>query len=72
MGDEISTGGLADPNLRTNDVSALDSGFNGYLNRYVKFYFDWQHAVFGSPAPYRPGAFQKTSDLFWPRCQIYF
>lgn len=72
LGDQVFSGGLADPNLWTNEVYAIDAGVNWYLNRYVKVYFDWQHSVFGSPVLYRPGGFQKTSDLFWLRLQLYF
>ncbi|OJW20862.1 MAG: hypothetical protein BGO49_29060 [Planctomycetales bacterium 71-10] len=72
VGDEVFTGGLADPNLWTNRVSTVDFGVNWYLNKYTKIYFDWQHTMYGQPVPYRPGGFQSTSDLFWMRFQIYF
>ena len=50
-----------------------DVGFNWYLNKFVKIYFDWEHAMFAQPVVYRPGpALQKTSDLFWLRMQVYF
>jgi phosphate-selective porin OprO/OprP len=72
LGQQVFTHGLADPNLWTNQAYAIDTGLNWYLNLYVKVFFDWQHAVFGSPVASGPGQFQKTSDLFWLRCQIYF
>lgn len=68
----VFTDGLADPAIWTNSARVVDVGVNWYLNQYVKLYFDWQHSEFGSPVPYRPGAFQRNSDLFWTRFQIYF
>ena len=49
-------------------------GFNWYLNKFVKIYFDWEHAMFGSPVLYntQTRARQLTSDLFWLRFQVYF
>ncbi|MFL5514707.1 MAG: OprO/OprP family phosphate-selective porin, partial [Gemmatimonadales bacterium] len=72
IGSEIFSAGLADPNLWTDRVQAVDLGVNWYMNEYVKIYLDWQHSEFGSPALFAPGKFQKTSDLFWLRGQIYF
>ena len=68
----VFTAGLADPNLWTNRAEMTDVGFNWYLNKFVKVYFDWEHAMFAQPVYYRPGGLQKTSDLFWLRCQVYF
>lgn len=73
LGDEVFTAGLADPNLWTNRVGMVDLGANWYLNRWMKVYFDWEHAMFGQPVYYRPGpGLQKTSDLFWLRMQIFY
>jgi len=72
VGNQVFTGGLADPNLWSNRLNMTDLGFNWYLNRNVKFYFDWEHQMFGSPVYYRPGGLQATSDLFWLRLQLYF
>ena len=52
----VFTAGLADPNLWTNRVEMADVGFNWYLNKFIKFYFDWEHAMFASPVLFRPGA----------------
>jgi phosphate-selective porin OprO/OprP len=69
----VFTAGLADPNLWTNRAEMTDVGFNWYLNKFVKIYFDWEHAMFAQPVLYRPGpSLQKTSDLFWLRAQVYF
>ena len=68
----IFTAGLADPNLWTNRVDMTDVGFNWYLNKFVKIYFDWEHVMFAQPVYFRPGALQKTNDLFWFRFQVYF
>lgn len=74
IGHNVFTSGFADPNLWSNNVYDIDVGFNWYLNYYTKIYFDWQHAVFGSPVYNRPGpgGFQTTSDLFWLRFQLFF
>jgi phosphate-selective porin OprO and OprP len=69
----VFTAGLADPNLWTNRAEMTDVGFNWYLNKFIKIYFDWEHAMFAQPVFYRPGpGLQKTSDLFWFRTQVYF
>lgn len=70
----VFTAGLADPNVWTNRAEMTDVGFNWYLNKFVKIYFDWEHAMFGNPVVYniRTGSRQLTSDLFWLRFQVYF
>ena len=68
----IFDAGLADPNLWTNNLYTIDSGFNWYLTQYSKLTFTWQHAVFGDPVQYNPLSRQKTSDLFLLRFQLYF
>lgn len=74
LGESVFTDELANPNLWTNRIGMTDIGFNWYLNRFVKIYFDWQHAMFGSPVLIDPveRKFSRSNDLFWIRCQIYF
>jgi phosphate-selective porin OprO/OprP len=72
VGRQVFTGGLADPNLWTNRASFVDAGFNWYLNKYLKFYFDWEHAMFAQPVLFAPGRRQLTSDLYWLRLQVWF
>ena len=72
LGKNVFQAGFADPNLWTNSVNMTDAGFNWYLNKYTKIYFDWEQSIFGQPVYYRPGHLQKTSDLFWFRFQLYF
>lgn len=72
LGNQVFTQGLADPNLWTRNASMVDVGFNWYMNKFVKIYFDWEHAMFGNPVYFAPGRFQKTSDLYWIRFQLYF
>ncbi len=72
VGSQVFTGGLADPNLWSNRVDMVDVGCNWYLNKFVKVYFDWEHAVFAQPVLASPGVFQKTNDLFWMRLMLYF
>jgi phosphate-selective porin OprO/OprP len=70
----VFAAGLADPTLWTNRAQMTDVGFNWYLNKFTKIYFDWEHAMFATPVLYntQTGARQSTSDLFWIRLQIYF
>jgi phosphate-selective porin OprO/OprP len=77
LGRQVFTDGMADPNLWTNNVQLIDVGVNWYLNKFVKVYFDWEHAIFASPvlaAVTSNGAalFHTTSDLFWLRLQFYY
>jgi phosphate-selective porin OprO/OprP len=68
----LFTTGLSDPNLWTNHAQLVDVGCNWYLNQFVKIYFDWEHAIFGSSVFSNTGSFQKSSDLFWIRTQLFF
>ena len=72
VGNEVFTGGLADPALWTNRTNTIDAGVNWYLNKYVKIMFDWQHSMYASPVIYRPGGYSRSLDLFWTRMQVYF
>jgi phosphate-selective porin OprO/OprP len=77
LGHQVFSAGLADPNLWTNRVQLIDVGLNWYLNKFVKIYFDWEHAIFGSPvfaATSLSGrtSFQTVNDLFWVRFQFYY
>jgi phosphate-selective porin OprO and OprP len=72
VGKQVFTGGLADPNLWTNRLNMTDLGFNWYLTKNIKFYFDWEHAMFAQPVYFRPGGLQATSDLYWMRLQLYY
>ena len=65
---------LADSNAWTRSAFETDIGWNWYLNRYIKFYFDWQHVGYSTPVLINPGSdlYSRTNDLFWVRCQIYF
>jgi hypothetical protein len=38
----------------------------------LKFYFDWEHAVFNQPVIYNVNKRQETSDLFIARIQLFF
>jgi len=74
LGDAVFRDGLADPRNWSANAYMTDVGFNWYLNQYVKFYIDWQHASFGKPILLNPnsGLFGRYSDMFWVRCQVYF
>ena len=49
LGREVFFAGLANPMLWTNEAQMVDLGFNWNLNKFLKVYFDWEHAMFGSP-----------------------
>ncbi len=74
LGQQVFSEGLANPDEWTNDAHMVDIGYNWYLNRFVKFYVEWQHAMFGSPVLINPGTdkFSRQNDMFWIRCQIYY
>jgi phosphate-selective porin OprO/OprP len=72
LGDRVFTAGLADPNLWTDRLATVDVGFNWYWTQFVKLSLFWEHAEFSDPVLYRPGARQRTSDLFLVRFQIRF
>jgi hypothetical protein len=72
LGPQVFTAGLADPNLWINRLFVTDLGINWYWNQYIRVLFDWQHARFGTPVVYAPGAFARTSDLFIVRFEIWF
>jgi phosphate-selective porin OprO and OprP len=74
LGRRVFTAGFADPNLWTNYTQMVDVGFNWYLNKAVKIYFDWEHAIFGSPVVYNTNDRRRSSqsDLYWIRFQFYF
>lgn len=72
LGHQIFSYGFADPTLWTNRASMTDIGFNWYWNHYIKFTFDWQHAMYGSPVYLAPGQTTRQEDLFWFRTQVFF
>jgi phosphate-selective porin OprO/OprP len=72
LGRQVFAGGLADPNIWTRQVQMVDVGLNWYLNKFLKVYIDWEHAMFATPVFYNTGRSQKTDDLFWIRCQLFF
>ncbi|WP_165230037.1 OprO/OprP family phosphate-selective porin [Aquisphaera insulae] len=72
MSRNIFTAGLADGNLWANRVDLVDVGFNWHINQYLKFMFEWQHAMFNQPVLYNTGEFQVNSDLFLARMQLFF
>jgi phosphate-selective porin OprO/OprP len=72
LGDQIFTGGLADPRLWANRVNAIDTGVNWYLNHYVRMYFDWQHSMYNQPIFLSDSKSSRHNDLFWFRTQVFF
>ena len=72
FGNQVFTGGLADPNLWTNNLYTIDLGVNWYWTQYIKVTLGWQHAVYGNPVTNAPNQFQKTSNEAILRMQFYF
>ena len=72
VGDEIFTGGFADPNAWSDSATTTELGVNWYWNDYLKFYAFWLHGEFGDPVQFGPGDFQKSVEMVWLRCQLYF
>ncbi len=72
VGDQIFTGGFANPAYWANRATAIDTGVNWYWNHYVRLYFDWQHSMFNQPVFLSDTKFTKHEDLYWFRTQIFF
>jgi phosphate-selective porin OprO and OprP len=72
VGGNVFDSGFADPDLWSNSAMTTEVGLNWYLNEYMKIYMFWLHADFGSPVQYRPDRSQKSADMLWMRCQLYF
>ena len=72
FGNQVFTGGLADPNLWTNNLYTIDLGVNWYWTQYIKVTLDWEHAVFGNSVTFAPNEFHKTNNEAILRMQIYF
>lgn len=72
LDDRVFTAGLANPSLWTNRAQLIDVGCNWYLNKFVKVYVGWEHAMFATPVYSATGTFQRSTDLFRLRTQIYF
>ena len=72
LGEQVFSGGLADPNLWANSAITTELGFNWYMNEFMKVYTFWLHGNFDDPVRYRPGGLQKGTDMFWLRAQMYF
>lgn len=72
LGDEVFTGGFADPGRWSGSATTTEVGLNWYLNEYLKIYAFWLHGEFGEPILYRPGGFVGAADMFWLRFQLYY
>ena len=72
IGNQVFTGGFADPNLWANRLFQTDIGVNWHLTQYVKMYFDWVRDGFNQPVFYAPGKRQFTTNEFIVRLQLFF
>ena len=77
LGQNVFTGGLADPNIWSANAYTVDTGLNWYLNQYTKIYFDWQYAgfgdsVFNGTAANGQTRLTRSTNLLWLRFQLFF
>ncbi len=72
LGDQVFSGGIANPAYWANRASATDTGINWYLNHYMRMYFDWQHAFYNRPVFMSDTKSSRHNDLYWIRTQIFF
>ncbi len=72
LGNEVFSGGFADPALWSSSASTTELGLNWYWNEYVKVYMFWLHGRFGDPIAARDGGRLDAVDMFWMRFQLYF
>jgi phosphate-selective porin OprO/OprP len=74
LGNQVFTGGIADPKLWTNRATNACVGWNWYLNHYVKFTAMYEHDFMGSPVILNPttNAFTKHFDVMMVRTQLFF
>ncbi len=70
LGDDVFSGGLANPGLYTNRINVLDNGANWYLNHYTKLTFDWQYSMYGNPVYLAPGKYTTHQNIFWLRASV--
>ncbi|MDR3618847.1 MAG: porin [Paludisphaera borealis] len=72
LGETVFKSGLSDPNVWTNSIGMTDIGLNWYPTSFIKIYFDWQHAMYGSPVMLNKDLRSNVNDLFWIRGQLYY
>jgi hypothetical protein len=69
-GDPTTTGRAQVVGNRQLGKLSLAGGW--HLNRFLKVYFDWEHAIFDNLVFFNTGRFQKSNDVHWLRLQAYF
>jgi phosphate-selective porin OprO/OprP len=63
---------LSDPARSASRATELTLGFNWYLNRFVRFQFNWEYAQFANPVRLGPTASIDHQNSFLTRFQIVF
>ena len=65
---------LIDPARTARRATELTTGVNWYLNKWVRFQFNWEHSRFGGPVRLGPGTGDKLREqnAFVTRFQITF
>lgn len=74
LGSQVFEQNLANPADWSREAAITDIGVNWYLNRFLKVYVDWQHAMFDTPVLVNEitGQHSRSNDLFWIRMQVWF
>ena len=69
----LATSTAGNANRSSPEAFEATTGFNWYLNEWVRTQFNWEHAEFGGPVKIgnAPGAFTKE-DALYTRFQIIF
>ncbi len=73
IGDEIFTGGFADPNAWSDSATTTELGLNWYLNQAIRATFDYYHTHFENNVA-APSALllQQDEQAFISRLQLAF
>jgi len=71
-GNVIFNAGLADPKDWSRNALVFDTGVNWYVNRFVRLFFDWQHAEYGTPIRISSSRSTSSTDMFWLRSQLFY
>ena len=72
FGDNNFAVSFSDPQNHTNRIVATDLGANEYLNFYIRMYLDSRHAPFAGSVIMEPEKFASSTDMTWPRFQVFF
>jgi len=72
VGNQIYTGGIADPIGNSNRLWMTDTGLTWHITQYIKMFFDWNHVEFNDRVLYNTHKAAGTQNLLWWRLQLFF